>query len=207
MEMIEQLKHLQTNVNENELDKCHSTTSRFISENEKLFKFENIKTTEQLKVLEQIYKILNMDVSTMDNVLKPKYEDLRLQCLTITRILSRDKNLVLKMITIDKLVQKFLSLYKDNNEFYKIEILKCLCNLIYHSQSVRKFFIENKIASTVLREIEIHIAVDDILFYSIRVIFLMSALESSERTSMIEQHSVEILTQVLEKGLDLDLLK
>ena len=205
--MIEQLKHLQTNVNENELDKCHSTTSRFISENEKLFKFENIKTTEQLKVLEQIYKILNMDVSTMDNVLKPKYEDLCLQCLTITRILSRDKNLVLKMITIDKLVQKFLSLYKDNNEFYKIEILKCLCNLIYHSQSVRKFFIENKIALTVLREIEIHIAVDDILFYSIRVIFLMSALESSERTSMIEQHSLEILTQVLEKGLDLDLLK
>ena len=205
--MIEQLKHLQTNVNESELDKCHSTISRFISENEKLFKFENIKTTEQLKVLEQIYKILNMDVSTMDNVLKPKYEDLCLQCLTITRILSRDKNLVLKMITIDKLVQKFLSLYKDNNEFYKIEILKCLCNLIYHSQSVRKFFIENKIASTVLREIEIHIAVDDILFYSIRVIFLMSALESSERTSMIEQHSVEILTQVLEKGLDLDLLK
>ena len=205
--MIEQLKHLQTNVNENELDKCHSTTSRFISENEKLFKFENIKTTEQLKVLEQIYKILNMDVSTMDNVLKPKYEDLCLQCLTITRILSRDKNLVLKMITIDKLVQKFLSLYKDNNEFYKIEILKCLCNLIYHSQSVRKFFIENKIPSTVLREIEIHIAVDDILFYSIRVIFLMSALESSERASMIEQHSVEILTQVLEKGLDLDLLK
>ena len=207
MEMIEQLKHLQTNVNENELDKCHSTTSRFISENEKLFKFENIKTTEQLKVLEQIYKILNMDVSTIDNVLKPKYEDLCLQCVTITRILSRDKNLVLKMITIDKLVQKFLSLYKDNNEFYKIEILKCLCNLIYHSQSVRKFFIENKIASTVLREIEIHVAVDDILFYSIRVIFLMSALESSERTSMIEQHSVEILTQVLEKGLDLDLLK
>ena len=207
MEMIEQLKHLETNVNENELDKCHSTTSRFISENEKLFKFENIKTTEQLKVLEQIYKILNMDVSTIDNVLKPKYEDLCLQCVTITRILSRDKNLVLKMITIDKLVQKFLSLYKDNNEFYKIEILKCLCNLIYHSQSVRKFFIENKIASTVLREIEIHIAVDDILFYSIRVIFLMSALESSERTSMIEQHSVEILTQVLEKGLDLDLLK
>ena len=205
--MIEQLKHLQTNVNESELDKCHSTISRFISENEKLFKFENIKTTEQLKVLEQIYKILNMDVSTMDNVLKPKYEDLCLQCLTITRILSRDKNLVLKMITIDKLVQKFLSLYKDNNEFYKIEILKCLCNLIYHSQSVRKFFIENKIASTVLREIEIHIAVDDILFYSIRVIFLMSALESSERASMIEQHSVEILTQVLEKGLDLDLLK
>ena len=205
--MIEQLKHLQTNVNENELDKCHSTTSRFISENEKLFKFENIKTTEQLKVLEQIYKILNMDVSTMDNVLKPKYEDLCLQCLTITRILSRDKNLVLKMITIDKFVQKFLSLYKDNNEFYKIEILKFLCNLIYHSQFVRKFFIENKIASTVLREIEIHIAVDDILFYSIRVIFLMSALESSERTSMIEQHSVEILTQVLEKGLDLDLLK
>ena len=198
---------MQTNVNENELDKCHSTTSRFISENEKLFKFENIKATEQLKVLEQIYKILNMDVSTMDNVLKPKYEDLCLQCLTITRILSRDKNLVLKMITIDKLVQKFLSLYKDNNEFYKIEILKCLCNLIYHSQSVRKFFIENKIASTVLREIEIHIAVDDILFYSIRVIFLMSALESSERASMIEQHSVEILTQVLEKGLDLDLLK
>ena len=207
MEMIEQLKHLQTNVNENELDKCHSTTSRFISENEKLFKFENIKATEQLKVLEQIYKILNMDVSTMDNVLKPKYEDLCLQCLTITRILSRDKNLVLKMITIDKLVQKFLSLYKDNNEFYKIEILKCLCNLIYHSQSVRKFFIENKIASTVLREIEIHIAVDDILFYSIRVIFLMSALESSERASMIEQNSVEILAQVLEKGLDLDLLK
>ena len=207
MEMIEQLKHLQTNVNENELDKCHSTTSRFISENEKLFKFENIKTTEQLKVLEQIYKILNMDVSTMDNVLKPKYEDLCLQCLTITRILSRDKNLVLKMITIDKLVQKFLSLYKDNNEFYKIEILKCLCNLIYHSQSVRKFFIENKIASTVLREIEIHVAVDDILFYSIRVIFLMSALESSERASMIEQNSVEILAQVLEKGLDLDLLK
>ena len=207
MEMIEQLKHLQTNVNENELDKCHSTTSRFISENEKLFKFENIKATEQLKVLEQIYKILNMDVSTIDNVLKPKYEDLCLQCVTITRILSRDKNLVLKMITIDKLVQKFLSLYKDNNEFYKIEILKCLCNLIYHSQSVRKFFIENKIASTVLREIEIHIAVDDILFYSIRVIFLMSALESSERASMIEQHSVEILTQVLEKGLDLDLLK
>lgn len=207
MEMIEQLKHLETNVNENELDKCHSTTSRFISENEKLFKFENIKTTEQLKVLEQIYKILNMDVSTIDNVLKPKYEDLCLQCVTITRILSRDKNLVLKMITIDKLVQKFLSLYKDNNEFYKIEILKCLCNLIYHSQSVRKFFIENKIASTVLREIEIHVAVDDILFYSIRVIFLMSALESSERASMIEQHSVEILTQVLEKGLDLDLLK
>ena len=205
--MIEQLKHLETNVNENELDKCHSTTSRFISENEKLFKFENIKTTEQLKVLEQIYKILNMDVSTIDNVLKPKYEDLCLQCVTITRILSRDKNLVLKMITIDKLVQKFLSLYKDNNEFYKIEILKCLCNLIYHSQSVRKFFIENKIASTVLREIEIHIAVDDILFYSIRVIFLMSALESSVRASMIEQHSVEILTQVLEKGLDLDLLK
>lgn len=205
--MIEQLKHLETNVNENELDKCHSTTSRFISENEKLFKFENIKTTEQLKVLEQIYKILNMDVSTIDNVLKPKYEDLCLQCVTITRILSRDKNLVLKMITIDKLVQKFLSLYKDNNEFYKIEILKCLCNLIYHSQSVRKFFIENKIASTVLREIEIHVAVDDILFYSIRVIFLMSALESSERASMIEQHSVEILTQVLEKGLDLDLLK
>ena len=205
--MIEQLKYLQTNVNENELDKCHGSTSRFISENEKLFKFENIKTTEQLKVLEQIYKILSMDVSATDNILKSKYKDLCLQCLTIARILSRDKNLVLNMITVDKYVQKLLSMYKENNELYKIEILKCLCNLIYHSQCVRKFFIENKIAASVLHEIEIHIALDDILFYSIRVIFLMSALESSERASMIEQHSVRILTRVLEKGLDLDLLK
>ena len=70
MDMIEQLKHLQTNVNENELDKCYGTTSRFISENEKSFKFENIKATEQLKALEQIYKILSIDISTMDNVLK-----------------------------------------------------------------------------------------------------------------------------------------
>ena len=175
--MTEQLKHLQTNINENELDKCYGTTSRFISENEKSFKFENIKATEQLKALEQIYKILSIDISAMDNVLK-----------------NRDKNLVLNMITIDKYVQIFLSMYKGNNELYKIQILKCLCNLIYHNQSVRKLFIENKIG---LSEIEIHIGLDDILFYSIRVIFLMSALESSERASMIEQHSVKILTRVL----------
>ena len=85
-------------------------------------------------------------------------------------------------------------MYKGNIELYKIQILKCLCNLIYHNQSVRKFFIENKIG---LSEIEIHIGLDDILFYSIRVIFLMTALESSERASMIEQHSVKILTRVL----------
>lgn len=168
---------------------------KFICENEKTFEYSELDTTYHNKLLDKIFLLIHQ-------------HPLSLECIKITRLLSRDKNLVLNIKNVDFYMDIFAKLLKEKAEldsnilFSKVETVKCLCNWVYLSDKVRIYFKENNLIQIMIDEMKItdH-AVTDYYFYEIRLMFLMSALEITERNQMLEDDAVATLVKVMKDAV------
>lgn len=177
--------------------RCVAKIKEFNRKNNATFNFDIFNKENHEKVLELLFELINDDTYIENSF--------RLDCLSMIRLLSRDKNLVTSIQKMNDFLKHFMVLLKNRTQqsnessLCQIEALKCLCNWIYHSPTVRRFLIDVKFMREMVAEIiESNYLLWDYLFYQIRIMFLMSALESEERNNMIEYNTVFVLVKVLE---------
>lgn len=194
----------------------------FISDNKKVFAFNHISTSDHnvftgylLQIIKSYSSINCKEITSSDNETKDvknnTHGELVLKSLISIRLLSRDKTLVESFQNIDEFLHIFIEVLNlDTNKTIKIyekrhsvETLKCLCNWIYLSSTVREYFKQHDIMVAMLNMIPdvTKVALDEYLFYMVRVMFLISALESTERSIMLENKIISSLTSILKKAV------
>lgn len=205
MDVLQSLESFCKNKSDKEQSKlCENKIKEFNEKYKTTFTFDNIFNIENHgKLLDILFELINDHSNSIENTFK-------LDCLSMIRLLSRDKNLILSIKNLDDCLGYFTNLLNskkadetDNvqgNLLCKIEALKCLCNWLYHSGDVRRFFINMKFTQDIVSGIvNSNYKLGDHLFYQIRIMFLMSALESEERVNMINCDAVIVLVKVLEE--------
>jgi len=201
--------------NQDKLLKSVKQLDEFISNNTKVFAFNHISTSDHnvftgylLQIIKS-YSSINCKETTKD--IKNTHGELVLKSLISIRLLSRDKTLVESFQNIDEFLHIFVEVLNlDTNKTIKIyenrhsvETLKCLCNWVYLSSTVRQYFKQYNIMTAMLNMIPdvTKVALDEYLFYMVRVMFLISALESTERSIMLENKIISSLTAILKKAV------
>ena len=182
--------------NNQQTDKCLHFMNQFVTEHAQTFHFKD-------HVQKGIPSIVDLLITTSERI-----PILKIPSLSCLRLLSRDEGIVHSISDMSSVLEPLLqnwiaeSLDEDSN-LCKIESLRSMCNFVYHSPLVRDYFKRNELLSThgqkMLSSFEDPFSED--LFYAIRIVFLMSALEVSERVVLKEARFVLLLTDVLEAGV------
>lgn len=173
---------------------CLKALDTFIENNATTFNFSDFKENDYYKL-----------VADFSSMIISGHE-LAVKLLNVMRLLSRDKKLVTNMEDVSVPMNLFTNLYeKDcivNSIDYtcKVEILKCLCNWVFHSKVIRDYIIANNTMQSMITQVRTS-QIDDHVFYQIRLIFLISAMEASERAKMLENGALTSLLSIIEEGL------
>jgi Guanine nucleotide exchange factor synembryn. len=197
MDIVEGLISLNKDIT-NELikEECLQKVKEFTKNNSTVFEFSNtLNVTEYTKLNEAIFKLL--DNSPLKGVL-------RLEILVLLRLLSRDKKLVNGIKDMKCCIVCFEKFLSKNDEHSKddvecsVEILKCLCNWIYHSGDARNCFTEMNITEKMIANIRKGFQLDNYLYFQLRLLFLMPAFESEERIRLIDCGALNEFTKIME---------
>uniref|UniRef100_A0A3B3QUZ9 Synembryn n=1 Tax=Paramormyrops kingsleyae TaxID=1676925 RepID=A0A3B3QUZ9_9TELE len=133
-------------------------------------------------------------------------------CLETLRILSRDKRVLAPVATREgMLVLGRLAGLESADEIgggpedvqVLVEALKCLCNIVFNSQEAQQVGADIQMARGLCRQLQMGRACwHEVELFSLRLIFLLSALRTDVRDSLRRELSaVSVLTRVLEDTL------
>ncbi|XP_044020953.1 synembryn [Aphidius gifuensis] len=134
-------------------------------------------------------------------------------CLEVLRILSRDKTDLDELITDERLS---LIIYKANlnsssqyltsHEDDEVEALKLLCNLIFNSQSVQIQILKTNCLDNLMKRISYYTDIPTFIknnnskiLFEIRILFLVTALNSKSRNSIKDDNGDIIMMNILDK--------
>lgn len=133
-------------------------------------------------------------------------------CLETLRILSRDKRVLGPVATREgMLVLGKLAGLESTDEIggdpedvqVLVEALKCLCNIVFNSREAQQVGADIQMARGLCRQLQMGCGCrHEVQLFSLRLIFLLSALRTDVRDSLRRELSaVSVLTRVLEDTL------
>uniref|UniRef100_A0A4W3IQA5 Synembryn n=1 Tax=Callorhinchus milii TaxID=7868 RepID=A0A4W3IQA5_CALMI len=137
-------------------------------------------------------------------------------CLETIRILSRDKKILAPvttkpaMLTLLKLagLEYTQTPVQEMSDFAVIiEALKCLCNIVFNSETAQQLCVEFKVAAGACERLKMHRdknMAQEIKFFDVRLLFLLSALRMDLRAKLMEElRGLPLLIDVLENTLNI----
>ena len=188
MELLDTLSNLSENLqSEEHAVLCENILLSFINNNENSFSFTDYPSEVYEKIIGHLFTF----ISTRHRIMQVS--------LKVIRLLSRDKVIVTALSNAESYVKIFNEIISspDAEESWKIEALKCSCNWVYHSNIIRNFLITCNISKNLIEDTsKCNQLLSVRTFYNVRILFLMSALEPSERLVMLENNAINVLTTV-----------
>eukprot|EP00111_Clytia_hemisphaerica_P023177 TCONS_00068176-protein len=198
MDVIKKLNILKTDFNNDEVvTQCKMVAREFYQQNQQLFEFSSIlNIDDHAELLCLIFDLFEKNGFN---------EELKLNLLSVLRLLSRDRKLVLSIKDIGKCIQSFVKYFQGQDTHGNnvendcvIEVLRCICNWVYHSKPVRDFLLKIKLAENLIKNMKTFI-LNDHLYFKLRLIFLMSAHENEFRLAMVECSAMSLMLQIIQK--------
>ena len=198
MDVIKKLNILKADITNDEIiTQCKMVAQEFYQENQQLFEFSSKLNVDEHTEL----NCLVFDFFEQDGF----NEELKLNLLSMLRLLSRDRKLVLSIKNIGKCIQSFVKYFQgpdthDDNiqNDCVIEVLRCICNWVYHSKHVRDFLLNMKLADNLVKNMRTF-TLNDHLYFKLRLIFLMSAHENEFRLAMVECSAMSLMLEIVQK--------
>ncbi|GAB0098121.1 Synembryn [Sergentomyia squamirostris] len=176
--------------------KAEESIKRFVDQNDQKFHFMELTTNGQWKVLwEATFDYLASEESA------PIYRD----CLSVVRILSRDKTYLDVCIT-DERINCLLNAanigadVKKHESAVVIEALKCLCNLVFNSKKCQAMCLNNTSTSGIIARIRTHkLDIEyEIQYFDMKLLFLITALNPEVRKKVRSDDGMLSLMEKLE---------
>lgn len=205
------------NAVESNYDTASSILQEFCKTNVTQFSFIHVEASLRNKFI----RCLMEELSTEEEDTKGRPFKFIGKCLEALRILSRDSSNLGEMVTEDscQLFLKLAGLYSDvdDNECRQlrmgidtvvekaivvVEALKCVCNLVYQDAEFRQHTIKyNCTEGTCLRLMWCHYEQlpREVYFFDLRLLFVLTALEPSERTTALHSKALELLVAALDQ--------
>lgn len=83
-----------------------------------------------------------------------------------------------------------------------VEALKCLCNVVYHSQTARQLCLKYRCIEAIIARVKIWFEISrlafDVKYFDLRLLFLFTALENAARVDVIANSGFCVLTHALD---------
>ncbi|XP_071956513.1 chaperone Ric-8A-like [Antedon mediterranea] len=178
----------------NEAQIC-SKLQEFNKENAQIFSFRPLKTETKRKLIGDVLRCL--EEADYGN-------ECKCLCLEMVRILSRDKYRLLQLQEEDgvNLIMKFAGLTNETCiTDALIEAQKCLCNLVYNSQTVQQISSNGDCVQHILmrvNNVNNSTLNHDTRYYDLRLLFLITAFNPNTRSmARLDYNAVRVLTSTL----------
>ncbi|TSK38495.1 Synembryn-B [Bagarius yarrelli] len=194
------------NGNDEEIEK---RLLEYNAENCRTFAFDCNQEAARIKLCQGLLAVLGQPV-------RPECQS---TCLETMRILSRDKRVLGPVATHDGIVtlarlaciplpdidveplQKTVSAAEER---VMVEALKCTCNIVFNSPAAQQLGADLQLAQGLCARLRLPICLNhDVELFSLRLLFLLSALRPEVRRGLRQElDAVELLTGLLERTLD-----
>ncbi|XP_072256509.1 chaperone Ric-8B [Pyxicephalus adspersus] len=186
------------------LEETASTLKVYNEQNRSLFQFDPKDEDKRKKLCKVLFEVLDKGTST----------SCQIACLEALRILSRDKKVLVPVMTreniktlikLAKLDPKLKSPGDSKNFPVIVESLKCLCNIVFNSPEAQKLSLELNMAAglcCLLKVCKGGRAVNDIRCFDLRLLFLLTLLHTDIRSQLKQElQGLQLLTNTLESIL------
>lgn len=202
------------NVVKSNHDAATARLQEFCEANAKQFSFSHIDASIRNKFIHHLME----ELSAEEEDTKGRPVTFIAKCLEALRVLSRDTSNLKEMTTEDscQVFLKLAGLYSDraNNcgelrmgidtvvekAIVVVEALKCVCNLVYQDAEFRQYAIKyNCTEGACLRLMWFRYEklAREVKFFDLRLLFVLTALEPSERTTALHSKALELLVAAL----------
>ncbi|XP_047140562.1 synembryn-A isoform X2 [Hydra vulgaris] len=195
MELLDALSNFSENKqSEEHAAVCEKSLICFIKNNENSFTFTDYPCEVYDKVICHLFTFISS---------RHRFMPISLEVL---RLLSRDKTIVTTLNNVESYLEICIESLNSPEliESGKVEVLKCLCNWVYHSNIVRSFFVAHQLSQRVIEDTSKCSFLCPLTFYYVRILFLMSALEPNERVTMLEHNIINVLCAIGNQVFDGD---
>ncbi|KAJ8245527.1 hypothetical protein GJAV_G00271690 [Gymnothorax javanicus] len=197
----------------NEEEETSRLLKQYNQENSKTFNFEQKEEDNRVRLCQSVLRVLETPVG---------YPCRRI-CLETLRILSRDKRVLGPVGTQEGmlLLARLAGLPTAEGEVLaergeeegeeveeveqvSVEALKCLCNVVYNSPAAQQAGADIRLARGLCARLRAPRGPShDVRLFSLRLLFLLSALRPDVRARLGQElHALGLLTAVLERALD-----
>lgn len=182
-------------------DKTESALRDYNAGNRTMFTFDPSDEEKRKNLCKAIFQVLDRGTHTSCQIV----------CLETLRILSRDKQVLVPVTTMENL-QILMKLAKLNPKLKSlgdaedfpvvVEALKCLCNIVFNSPEAQKLSLELNLAASLCRllhKCKDKRKVNDIRCFDLRLLFLLTLLHTETRSQLKNDlDGLALLTQTLE---------
>ncbi|GAA6101855.1 synembryn-B isoform X1 [Tachysurus ichikawai] len=203
------LSRILMNIENGNDDEIEKRLQEYNAENSKTFAFDCKQEEARIKLCQGILSVLRQPV-------RPQCQS---TCLETMRILSRDKRVLGPVATHDGIVtlaqlacvplpdvdveplEKSLSVAEER---VVVEALKCMCNVVFNSVAAQQVGADVQLAQGLCARLrKLTVSKHDVELFSLRLLFLLSALRPDVRRALHEESDVvELLIGILERTLD-----
>ncbi|XP_072566338.1 chaperone Ric-8B isoform X1 [Paramormyrops kingsleyae] len=191
-----------SHIEDGDSDEIERRLLQYNQENSRTFTFDQKEEDKRVRLCQGLLTVLGRQV-------QPRCQK---ACLETLRILSRDKRVLAPVATREgMLVLGRLAGLESADEIgggpedvqVLVEALKCLCNIVFNSQEAQQVGADIQMARGLCRQLQMGRACwHEVELFSLRLIFLLSALRTDVRDSLRRELSaVSVLTRVLEDTL------
>ncbi|XP_059607717.1 synembryn [Phlebotomus argentipes] len=170
----------------------------FVDQNDQKFHFVELTTNGQWKCLwEAIFA----------HLAAPEAAPIHRECLSVVRILSRDKTYLDQCIT-DQKIDCLLNAANIGPESHAngsgvvIEALKCLCNLVFNSKKCQEMCLNNTSTKGIVDRIHCHKKHEieyEIQYFDMKLLFLITALNPQVRKKVREDNGMLCLLEKVQQ--------
>uniref|UniRef100_A0A1L8DLZ5 Putative signaling protein ric-8/synembryn regulates neurotransmitter secretion n=1 Tax=Nyssomyia neivai TaxID=330878 RepID=A0A1L8DLZ5_9DIPT len=179
----------------NDWKKAQESIRKFVDKNDQKFHFAELTTTGQWKILWE---------STFGYFDNPDAAPIHKDCLSVVRILSRDKTYLDQCITTEKFncLLNAANIGPQNGVFTSrvvIEALKCLCNLVFNSKKCQEMCLSNTSTEGIIgrirfpKENEVEY---EIQYFDMKLLFLITALNPQVRKKVRDEGMMYLMEKV-----------
>ena len=192
-------------------DAASERLQEFCEANANQFSFSHIDASIRNKFIHRLME----ELSTEEEDTNGRPLTFIAKCLEALRVLSRDSSNLKELVTEDscQVFLKLAGLYSDVNNCGElrmdiekavvvVEALKCVCNLVYQDGQFRQHAIKyNCTEGACLRLMWFRYVklAREVKFFDLRLLFVLTALEPSERTTALHSKALELLVAALDQ--------
>ncbi|CAL1595646.1 unnamed protein product [Knipowitschia caucasica] len=208
MDMTQMLSELEGG-NDEEIEQL---LQRYNRENSRTFAFDQEEEPLRIKLCQSTLDVLSRGVAF----------SCQRTCLETLRIMSRDKGVLSPVSSREGLLvltaMARLSTGEDGLHKHKglqdsvsveeeqrvvVEALKCLCNVVFNSPAAQQVSVELQLGPALCGSLQSsHSWSHEVGLFSLRLLFLLSALRPDVRATLRERRAVPLLTTMLEQTLE-----
>ncbi|KAK1167113.1 synembryn-B-like [Acipenser oxyrinchus oxyrinchus] len=206
MDLNTVLSKVESIIESNSEKEIESVLREYNRENSQTFNFDPKEEEKRKKLCEELIRILGKNVQASCQTM----------CLETLRILSRDKKVLGPVATKQgMLVLAQLAALQGTGESVPeilevelvVEALKCLCNVIFNSVAAQQLSAEINLASGLCARLRMYTSQGlshEVALFSLRLLFLLSALRTDVRSCLRQElKAVDLLIEILEHILSI----